>query len=62
MFVLTIAWLGLALWRALAHYIREERLRQEWEELQARFMFYCMGTYSPLTCLGVLWYNITEVK
>lgn len=39
MFELRILWLGLALWRVLAHYIREERLRQR---LQARFETYCI--------------------
>ena len=38
MLELSIAVLGLALWRALGHYIREERLRQR---LQARFLAYC---------------------
>ena len=60
MFELTIAGLGLALWRALAHYICEERLRQR---LQARFLVFGMGAISPLTRTGVLWYNVhTEVK
>lgn len=35
MFELTIAWLALSLWRALAHYYEESRL-------QVRFDAWCM--------------------
>ena len=39
MFELTIAWLGLALWRALAYYCYCEWARRR---IRARFSTYCM--------------------